>query len=45
MKNTEKQLIGHQLLNFLMNRFNMTEDEALQSLAKNIGNVKLKKQK
>tara|TARA_R110000868_G_scaffold334711_1_gene595415 strand:- start:287 stop:535 length:249 start_codon:yes stop_codon:yes gene_type:complete len=40
MKN-EKQLVGQELVDFLMSRFNMTEDEALQNLAKNIGNVKL----
>jgi hypothetical protein len=37
----EKQLIGQELIDFLMIRFNMTEDEALQSLAETIGNVKL----
>ena len=36
----EKQLVGQELLDFLMSRFNMTEDEALQTLAKKIGNVK-----
>ena len=36
----EKQLVGWELVNFLMQRWNMTEDEALQSLAENIGNVK-----
>ena len=38
----EKQLVGWELVNFLMQRFNMTEDEALQNLAENIGNVELK---
>ena len=42
-KSNEKQLVGQELLDFLMSRFNMTEDEALQNLAENIGNVKLKK--
>ena len=37
----EKQLVGQELVDYLMIRFNMTEDEALQNLAKNIGNVKL----
>jgi hypothetical protein len=41
MKN-EKELIGQELVDFLMARFNMTEDEALQSLAENIGNKKSK---
>ena len=40
MKN-EKELKGQELVDFLMIRFNMTEDEALQSLAENIGNKKL----
>jgi len=39
----EKQLVGQELVDFLMNRWNMTEDEALQNLAENIGNVKLNK--
>jgi len=39
----EKQLVGWELVNFLMQRWNMTEDEALQSLAENIGNVELEK--
>ena len=36
----EKEFVGWELVNFLMQRWNMTEDEALQSLAENIGNVK-----
>ena len=36
----EKELVGWEFVNFLMQRWNMTEDEALQSLAENIGNVK-----
>jgi hypothetical protein len=40
MKN-EKQLVGQELVDYMMSRFNMTEDEALQNLAENIGNVKL----
>jgi hypothetical protein len=36
----EKQLVGQELLDFLMSRFNMTEDEALQILAEKLGNVK-----
>ncbi len=39
----EKELKGQELVDFLMARFKMTEDEALKSLAENIGNVKLKK--
>ncbi len=39
----ETQLVGQALVDFLMSRFNMTEDEALQTLAENLGNVKLKK--
>ncbi len=39
----EKQLVGWELVHFLMQRFNMTEDEALQNLAENIGNVELNK--
>ena len=42
-KNNERQLVGWELVHFLMQRFNMTEDEALQSLAENIGNVELNK--
>ena len=41
MKN-ERELKGQELVDFLMIRFNMTEDEALQSLAENIGNKKSK---
>ena len=40
MKNNEKELVGWELVNFLMQRWNMTEDEALKNLAENIGNVK-----
>ena len=36
----EKQLVGQELVDFLMSRFNMTEDEALQNLSENIGKVK-----
>ena len=39
----ERELVGWELVNFLMQRWNMTEDEALQSLAENIGNVELEK--
>ena len=39
----EKQLVGQELVDFLMSRWNMTEDEALQNLADNIGNVNLNK--
>jgi len=39
----ETQLVGQSLVDFLMSRFNMTEDEALRNLAENLGNVKLKK--
>jgi hypothetical protein len=42
-KSNEKQLGGQELVDFLMSRFNMTEDEALQNLAENIGNVKSEK--
>ena len=34
-----KELKGQELVDFLRWRFNMTEDEALQSLAENIGNI------
>jgi len=37
----ERQLVGQELVDFLMRRFNMTEDEALQNLAENVGNVEL----
>jgi hypothetical protein len=40
VKSNEKELVGWELVNFLMQRWNMTEDEALQNLAENIGNVK-----
>ena len=40
----ERELVGWELVNFLMQRWNMTEDEALQSLAENIGNVELEKE-
>jgi len=36
----EKKLEGWELVQYLMRRFNMTEQEALNSLAENIGNVK-----
>ena len=39
----ERELVGWELVNFLMQRWNMTEDEALQSLAENVGNVELEK--
>ena len=39
----ERQLVGWELVHFLMQRFNMTEDEALQNLAANVGNVELNK--
>ena len=39
----EKQLVGQELVDFLMSRFNMTEDQAIQKLAENIGNVNLNK--
>ena len=39
----EPQLVGQALVDFLMTRFNMTEDEAIRNLAENLGNVKLKK--
>jgi len=38
----EKKLVGHELVEYLMVRFNMTEDEALKSLSENIGNVNKK---
>jgi hypothetical protein len=34
----ERELKGHELLNYLMERFNMSEDEALKSLSENMGN-------
>ena len=39
----EKELIGQELVDYLMSRWNMTEDEALQNLAENIGNVNFDK--
>jgi hypothetical protein len=39
----EKALVGQELVDYLMSRFNMTEDEALQNLAENIGNVNFDK--
>ena len=39
-----KELKGQELVDFLMVRFNMTEDEALQSLAENIGDVVVKEE-
>jgi hypothetical protein len=39
--NNEKQLVGQELVDYLMQRWKMTEDEALQNLSENIGNVKL----
>ena len=39
----EKELVGQELVDYLMSRWNMTEDEALQSLAENIGNVNFDK--
>ena len=39
----ERELVGWELVKFLMQRWNMTEDEALQSLAENVGNVELEK--
>jgi hypothetical protein len=35
------ELKGQELVDYLMQRWNMTEDEALQNLSENIGNVKL----
>lgn len=35
----EKQLVGQELVDFLMTRFDMTEDEALHCLAENVGNM------
>ena len=40
-KNNEKAIVGQELVDYLMSRWNMTEDEALQNLSENIGNVKL----
>tara|TARA_R110002020_G_scaffold73268_1_gene187867 strand:+ start:810 stop:944 length:135 start_codon:yes stop_codon:yes gene_type:complete len=42
-KNNEKAIVGQELVDFLMSRWNMTEDEALQNLSENLGNVKLEK--
>tara|TARA_B100001063_G_C16731792_1_gene539726 strand:- start:116 stop:250 length:135 start_codon:yes stop_codon:yes gene_type:complete len=42
-KNNEKAIVGQELVDFLMSRWNMTEDEALQNLSENLGNVELKK--
>ena len=35
------ELKGQKLVDYLMDRWSMTEEEALQNLAENIGNVKL----
>ncbi len=35
------ELKGQKLVDYLMDRWSMTEDEALQCLAENIGNKKL----
>ena len=40
-KSNEKAIVGQELVDFLMSRWNMTEDEALQILSENLGNVKL----
>ena len=42
-KNNEKAIVGQELVDFLMSRWNMTEDEALQNLSENLGNVNLNK--
>ena len=42
-KENEKKITGQELVNYLIKRWNMTEDEALKSLSKNIGNVKINK--
>lgn len=44
MRDMTKELKGQELVDFLMVRFNMTEDEALQSLAENIGDVVVKEE-
>ena len=36
----ERELVGWELVHYLMERWNMTEDEALANLAENVGNVK-----
>jgi len=42
-KSNERAIVGQELVDFLMSRWNMTEDEALQNLSENLGNVKLEK--
>ena len=42
-KSNEKAIVGQELVDFLMSRWNMTEDEALQILSENLGNVKSEK--
>jgi len=37
----EKKLVGYDLLNFMMLAWDITEDEALNLLANEIGNVEL----
>ena len=39
----EVELKGVELVNYLMDRFNMTEDEVLKMLSKELGNVKEQK--
>jgi hypothetical protein len=39
----EKELKGQELVDYLMSRWGMTEEEALHNLATNLGNVKYKK--
>ena len=38
-KDRNVELVGWELVNYLKERFNMTEDEVLSFLSKNIGNV------
>ena len=39
-QDNERELVGWELVHYLMERWNMTEDEALDNLAENVGNVK-----
>ena len=39
-QDNERELVGWELVHYLMERWNMTEDEALANLAENVGNVK-----
>jgi hypothetical protein len=42
-KDRNIELVGLDLVNYLMDRFSMSEDEVLNMLSREIGNVKLEK--